>query len=636
MTTIGYATLPVIPSFDGLQKAINRELQGLGILGRRAGSDIGDGVKSGIKSADLDSALSQSLGGAEAAGKRAGGDVGGGVGSGIEGKSAQISTVITGVVASAGVAAGVLAGVAVVDGITDAIERGVAGDKLAAQLGLTPTESATVGRVSGQLYVDAFGESIPAINASLRSIFENGLLPRNAGEADVEALGQKLINFTSTFDQEAGDVSRAVGQLINTGLAVNTEHALDVLTTGFQRGANRAGDLLDTVTEYSTEFRQFGIDAEHATGLLLQGLQAGARDGDIVADAIKEIVVRAQSGDSAGALATIGIDLNTLRKNLAKGGPEALSSLDEVFDKMREYEARTGDFSNAIGIGGTQAEDLQQAFLALDPSTAVTDLGIFAGAADNAGNVLNDNLGTKIESIKRKLEPGSLFAAFDEGGFEGVKTQLSEAFGEIGAIWDQYGPDIRETLSNGWAEVQVWWETTAKPWVDSVLIPELQKKGEEIGNALVEKLPGALSNAVTALGQNAPKLMLLGHVLTASFLLGLGKGLVDSVPPSARSGLKLIPGFGPWIGALEDLGEIKVPEFAGGGIVPGRVGEPRVIIAHGGERVLSNAELAAGVGTSSSGFEVGGITIVGARSPEQTAQRTVLKMRELAFHLGAA
>lgn len=34
-----------------------------------------------------------------------------------------------------------------------------------------------------------------------------------------------------------------------------------------------------------------------------------------------------------------------------------------------------------------------------------------------------------------------------------------------------------------------------------------------------------------------------------------------------------------------DLAALRLPGFATGGIVPGRAGEPKVIIAHGGERV---------------------------------------------------
>jgi hypothetical protein len=83
---------------------------------------------------------------------------------------------------------------------------------------------------------------------------------------------------------------------MRTGLAKNAQDALNIVTVGFQAGDDKAGDFLDTLNEYGTQFRKLGLDGKEATGLISQGLKAGARDGDLVADALKEFSIRAVDG----------------------------------------------------------------------------------------------------------------------------------------------------------------------------------------------------------------------------------------------------------------------------------------------------------------------------------------------------
>ncbi|HSX68662.1 phage tail tape measure protein, partial [Nocardioides sp.] len=228
-----------------------------------------------------------------------------------------------------GAALAATAGVAVAGALGSSLVENIsvdaANDKLAAQLGLTEGESARVGKVAGDLYANAYGDSLADVNEALRSVMQNVSGMADASSADLQQVTGLVIDLGTAFDQDVGATSRAVGKMLKTGLAKDAEEALDVLTRGFQTGGDEAGDLLDTFSEYSTKFRDLGISGQQAMGLISQGLAGGARDADTVADALKEISIKAIEGSdqAAAAFEMLGLDASQLGPQFAAGGESA-------------------------------------------------------------------------------------------------------------------------------------------------------------------------------------------------------------------------------------------------------------------------------------------------------------------------
>ena len=50
MSTIGYATLQVIPSIQNVTGEVGKGLSGMDALGRKAGVTLGEGIASGVES----------------------------------------------------------------------------------------------------------------------------------------------------------------------------------------------------------------------------------------------------------------------------------------------------------------------------------------------------------------------------------------------------------------------------------------------------------------------------------------------------------------------------------------------------------------------------------------------------------
>lgn len=303
-------------------------------------------------------------------------------------------------------AAGAAAGAGVADAFTRSLDVEGAQAKLAAQLGESGEVAAQAGEAAGSLYSQAYGDSLGEVNEAVRTVIQSGALMEGATTEQIETITGRVLSLAKAFDQDVGGATNAVAQMIRTGLAPDAETALDILTRGFQEGADKAGDLLDTFNEYGTQFRQFGLDGQTAMGLLTQGLQAGARDADKVADAIKEFAIRAIDGSktTADGFTAIGLSADDMAQKIAAGGPTASAALDLTLDKLRAIEDPVKRDAAAVALFGTQAEDLGDALYALDPSAATASLGEVGGAAERLNETLMDTAQNKIEGVKRGFD----------------------------------------------------------------------------------------------------------------------------------------------------------------------------------------------------------------------------------------
>ncbi|MEV5394483.1 phage tail tape measure protein, partial [Nocardia farcinica] len=308
-----------------------------------------------------------------------------------------------------GTAAAAAAGVgAAMVAATTALETEALNDKLAAQLGATPKMAEEFGQIAGNLYSQAYGESLGEVNDALRHVWQQGLVAEDAATSEIQGITASVLDLASAFDEDVSAAAGAVGTLLKTGLAPDAQSAMDILVRGFQEGANKGDDLLDTFIEYPALFQALGLSAAEATGLLAQGLDAGAFNADKVADALKEFQIRATDGSesSKAAYEALGLSAEEMTARMAAGGEGAREGLDIVLDRLRAMQDPVERNAAAVGLFGTQAEDLAGALFALDPSQAVAALGNVDGAAAKLGETLADNTSTKLEEFKRSVQTG--------------------------------------------------------------------------------------------------------------------------------------------------------------------------------------------------------------------------------------
>jgi len=324
--------------------------------------------------------------------------------AGKEGISKLAEGLKAGPLALLGIGAGL--GAAVVEGFQGAMEKQDAVALLGAQTGASNAEMGKLGKIAGDLYKNAFGESVSEVGGVLKTVFQSGLAAVSDGEDAIKGVTTQVMNYSKLTGEEALPVTRAISQMLKTGLARNATEAFDLLTRGVQKGLDKSEDLLDTVNEYGTQFRKLGLNGQQSFGLISQAIQAGARDSDVAADAIKEFSIRAIDGSASTVqgFKELGLSAKAMQTQIAGGGAGAAKGLDTVLDRLRAVKNPAQQAAIATMLFGTQAEDLGKALFAMDLDTAASSFGKVGGAAERAGDQINDTASNKLTTIKRSIQ----------------------------------------------------------------------------------------------------------------------------------------------------------------------------------------------------------------------------------------
>jgi phage-related minor tail protein len=304
--------------------------------------------------------------------------------------------------------AALAAGAVIVKGLGDAIDQANITSKLQAQLGASGKDAAKYGKLAGKLYSSGVSDTFQDAADAIKSVMQSGIAPPGATVKQLESIATKASDVAGIFDQDLGGVTNAVSQMLRTGLAKNATEAFDLITKGFQSGADKGGDFLDTINEYGVQFQKAGLDGSTAIGLINQAIKGGARDSDIAADAIKEFSIRAIDGSKStkDGFKALGLSAGDMAAKFGKGGKSATAALDTTLDRLRNIKDPIKRSAAATALFGTQSEDLGKALHAMDPSEAAKGLGKFAGSTEKAGKTIRSGPSHEIQVFQRRLQQG--------------------------------------------------------------------------------------------------------------------------------------------------------------------------------------------------------------------------------------
>ena len=352
-------------------------------------------------------------------GSSAGGEFLAGFADGIKGMGGKGGPIAMAIMAAGGVA---IAGGAVLGRqLWAGMQREQRRDVIAARIGVDEATMARYGQVAARAYTANFGESVEGNLDSIGAAIQAGIIPKGAGSGVIERTLANLETVKTVMGEDIPQVSRAVGQMMKTGLVDTVEQATDVLIAGQQQGANLGGDWIDTLNEYSTQFRKLGLDAGTATVLIGQMVSNGARDSDVAADAIKEFSIRAVDGSktTTEAFGALGLNAQEMTEKFAVGGPAARDGLQQVLAGIAAIKDPAQQSQVAVKLFGTQAEDLGAALGSMDLSKVADGMKSVEGATKRASDTMADNAASSVESARRSIEVSA----------QNVQTALAKAFG---------------------------------------------------------------------------------------------------------------------------------------------------------------------------------------------------------------
>lgn len=273
--------------------------------------------------------------------------------------------------------------------------------KMQAQLNLTKGEAKRLGEVARVVWKNGFGEDI---QESTKSIGEIRQMMGDLSEKELQAVAEGAFTIRDAFDAEINETTRTASVLMKT-FSIDGTKALDLITTGFQRGGDFTGELLDTLREYAPQFKGLGYNAEEFTAILVEGAESGAFNLDKIGDAAKEAFIRIGDGSKASrdALGDLGLDFEKIEEGINTGGEAAQTSFTAVVSALATIKDPAKRAQTAVSLIGTPLEDLgpefQDFFAKVD-----TDLGKFEGATKRAGDALYDNVGDRAKQTFRDFQ----------------------------------------------------------------------------------------------------------------------------------------------------------------------------------------------------------------------------------------
>ncbi|MBT2213456.1 phage tail tape measure protein [Actinomadura sp. NEAU-AAG7] len=394
---------------------------------------------------------------------------------------------LKGVMAGAGLAGGAAFAGALAKGLDASAAQG----KLKAQLGLSAQESKRIGGVAGKLYADAYGESMEDVNAAVKSVVQNMDGMRSASSADLQQTTARAMTLANVLDEDVGGVTNAVAQLMRNKLVKNSTEAFDLIAKSTQLGVNKSEDLLDTINEYSTQFREVGLSGPKAMGLIFQAVRAGARDADTAADAIKEFAIRSKNvadPNTIKGFEALHLNVKQMTRTFAAGGPAADKAFRVVIDRLKQIKNPVKQNEIAVALFGTKAEDLGKALYALDPSTAVQGLGQLKGATDNASKAMGETSAAQFEKWKRGVEAAIVSTVVGD-----VLPALDQLNAKLAAAGVEPGHIVKAALAIGGLTVAMKVGTVAAGGMRTAV------GGASKAIGLFRAEPGGVSKASSAL-----------------------------------------------------------------------------------------------------------------------------------------
>jgi len=334
--------------------------------------------------------------------------------------------------ALAGIAAvGVAAGRALAGGIAEGMQSLQMQDLISARTGLDPVNVGRLADAAGAAYANGFGASLEDNLRAIQFSIQGGVLDPNAGDVEVRRFVERLQTVSSVIEEDPGQIARGVRNFLKTGLVSSYDAAFDLIVAATQRGLNISNDLLDTLEEYGTKFRDLGISGVEALGLINQMWQGGARNVDVAADALKEFAISVvdSSDTTATALTALGFNAEDMADKFAQGGPAARAAFGAVLDAINSIEDPMERERIGLDLFKTKWEDVGDAIHNLDLSAAAQEFGDLSNATDSASDALSRNVSGWTE-LKRNIDET----------FRSIKEWLADS--TIGRFFSQGLPSI--------------------------------------------------------------------------------------------------------------------------------------------------------------------------------------------------
>ncbi len=402
------------------------------------------------------------------------------------GLTSFLKTAVVGTLASVGVAAVGMA----VKGVKSADELKKSLNGLQTSTGAADKEMKGLEKSLINIYNNNFGESFDDIANSMSQVKQTTGL---TGE-ELEKTTQTALMIRDTFQFDVNESINTVNSLMKQ-FGISADEAYTIIAQGAQNGANKNGDLLDTLNEYAPHFKALGYSADQFNDILIQGAKDGSFSIDKIGDAVKEFTIRSKdmSTSSAEAFNALGFNADEMFSNFAEGSEKAQKAAKEVLSALGKMDDPLKKNQIGVALFGTMFEDLEaDAIISLGNIQSVTDST--ADTLDKINEVKYDTFGEALDGIKRNLQTGIVlpigqpvlpilnqFANWLQQFMPQIQKLISVTFDSVGKVFDYFSKNTMPVTLDVFS------------YLKDTLLPPLIDIFNYISNEIVPKLAASFN-----------------------------------------------------------------------------------------------------------------------------------------------
>ena len=179
------------------------------------------------------------------------------------------------------------------------VEAESAFDLLQAKIGASDESMRKYGDVAKDVFKNGWGESLADVTDAIGTITN---MLGDLDEVELRNVTENAMTLTDVFGWDVQESVRAANSLMDQ-FGITSDEAFNLLVQGAQRGLDQNDDLLDTINEYSVQFKDAGYSADDMFNMLENGTKTGTWSVDKLGDAVKEMNIRMSDQTVADAIA---------------------------------------------------------------------------------------------------------------------------------------------------------------------------------------------------------------------------------------------------------------------------------------------------------------------------------------------
>lgn len=329
---------------------------------------------------------------------------------------------------------------------TEAIDKAVAFKELAtegdtalamleARSGATASEMEGFEDVMYEVYNANYGESLGDVSEKLGTVIQ---MTDDLDNASLAKITKNTIALEDVFGFDTMESMRAVNSLMDQ-FGITSEQAFNLVVQGAQNGLNQNDDLLDTINEYSVQFKNAGYSADDMFNMLANGVESGTWSVDKLGDAVKEFNIKMSDGSAKEAVEALGFSWDKVSEDWSKGGDSAKEVFNMLVNELDGLENTTEGYNIGVGLLGTMYEDLGQ--------DAVLALSNTEGAINSASDAMAQMDAAAYDTLESSLS--QLGRTVKAEVVQPIAEELTPAIKDaVNFVNDRVGPSVDWLLSH--------------------------------------------------------------------------------------------------------------------------------------------------------------------------------------------